>query len=201
MSIEVLRKQTENAAIALEKAAASLTTVLQGFSGDKLGLVKLIEEISTKQVELEAVTKEVDEKKRMAFANLEIAILENKLKTVESILKETGLTSINIDELNTLRVDFKKLKESFDEEVKKAKHEAISAAQKEAKQQIDIKELEFKAQQAENVAKIQRLEEQLKTAQAAAEDYKEQLTAERDARVQIAAHTNAPTINVGGNGR
>jgi vacuolar-type H+-ATPase subunit I/STV1 len=124
----------------------------------------------------------IAEKERTANLDLELRLRENEVNAVNKILSSRGRTSI----LNSEVEEYKALEKDFKTQVDKSVAAAVSNATRTHQQELNAKELTFKAEQAQNEAKINSLEETLQRMETQIESLENIITKEREARVQEA---------------
>lgn len=187
------------------QAAISLKKSLDEF---KVGLSSLealnskMEDLGLQIVAKEERIKELDvtfqEKLRAHNVEFDLKVKENSLKVVQETLTQHHLVTIPEQELKELEESLKESKDSLDKRVKDEVTAATGALHGTFSNKEKLLEANFKAQEAENVARINSLTAEVVNLKAQVEDWKGQLVAERTASVQRAQHGAIHSINVGG---
>lgn len=186
------------ASVSLKKSVTELKdslTVLEGLTtkSDELGL-----QIVAKEERIKELDVTFQEKLRAHNVEFDLKVKENSLKVVQETLTQHHLVTIPEQELKELEDTLKESKDSFDRRVKDEVSAATGALHGTYSNKEKLLEANFKAQEAENVARINSLTAEVVNLKAQVEDWKGQLVAERAASVQRAQHGAIHSINVGG---
>jgi hypothetical protein len=151
-------------------------------------------DIEVKQSELAAVEDDLAIKVRKSAAELALAILENKEKQLVTLMKDAQLATISVLDLKTLNEQVTTLQDTMAQGIKDAVDAALSIAESQselAKQQVAAV---HSVANATKEASITSSENQVAMLTAQIESLNETITAERKARVDIAAsESNRPT--------
>lgn len=150
--------------------------------------------IAGKTEALESLDTSFGEKKRQLQAELNVWETEARLATATTIANASGMIMVKNDEWQTQAEAVEKMDETIAAMQKKfsaEKQAAIGAA-------LKTKELEHAASNAEQAAQLKSLKTELETSRATITDLKDQITKEREARVEVEKSRSQPVVNVSG---
>lgn len=212
---EVKEEKTGSKKPSVKKGSASSEMVI-GAAANQIkksvdmlkGAVDAVNELGTKAENFQALiaqkedrVKELDvefsEKKRAAQVNLDLEIKADENKVVTEVLAKNNEVAINTVELSELKARA----ERSDAEVKADKDKAVAIATSAMKKDHDnamlLKDAEFKAKEAENLAQISNLKSQVEMYKAQCASWEKALEQERAAGVERSKAASIGTLNVG----
>ena len=180
----------------LTKAAQDLAKVVESITSSAAVQESVLQEIAVKETELKALDVLFAEEERRRDVEFNINLKANQLKTVTDVLQGQGKIAVDQPVFTQLQADFVKLKAEFDTAVKNevAKSNAIVKSQYDSA--IKQKELELQVSEADTKSKISSLQDRNALLTAQVEDYKLQITQEREARVKEAQARGNPVVTV-----
>lgn len=179
---------------ALSKISIELQKQMSALGGFSETVHILAEDIEFKQQELTTIEQEISDAQRKANAELKLRILEDEDTVVKSILVNRGLTTIDADELNSLRNELAAAQYDNEDAINSAVAAQASKGKRELEAALTSAQLGHEVATANDTATITMLRTQLADAREANTELKQMLNEEREARVSIAkAGTN---INV-----
>jgi len=186
-----------SAALKLGSAVKSLTDAFKAAEG----LEQLVEEGTLKVTNLESNIAELQNKLKQDKANasfeLELAYKTDEKAFADKYLVDNGLKAVAESEWNNLNSQLKNVQETFDKRVSEETHKAIGAITKDHKNEMTIKEMEYRNKEAENLAAINQLKDKVAFLEDQVESWKAALDAERQAGVERAKASAIGTLNVG----
>lgn len=164
------------AAAALESSMSIATTALP----------ELLVAIEEKQSELAQLTQTTDDAVRRSKVELELRVAENEDKVLADLLKKRGLALVTVAEVENMKLTIAKMEADMAGDIASA----IAAASEKmaADHSLEITKLnsEHSVATAEANAKIGALQDKVSHLEAGLENARNDLTAERNARVAIA---------------
>lgn len=177
----------------LNKLVVDTTKKITGAMGELESLVATHEELSYKievaREDLAGLQEDKATKEREAQAELKIRILENERQVLVELMRKAGLAQITSEDLRALQTELDTAKADNAETVNKAvnavKRELTSqnqAAISELKANQSVETAEYKAKIAQSESQISFLTQQVTALQ-------DTITAEREARVATAKHS------------
>lgn len=199
MSTNVQTTQTLLASQAnakLTKTIEDLRKVIDGLAGGATAQNELIEQIAQKETELNSLENQYKEESRRRQVEFDLDLKANELAKVTEVLAKQGRVSIPVAELQKLQDDYTKLSNNFKSELEaqvatvKQQVEASKAAA------LKQKDLELAAASAAEKAQISSLNDKVALLAKQVEDYKAQITSDREARVQEAQARGVAMVNV-----
>jgi NADH dehydrogenase/NADH:ubiquinone oxidoreductase subunit G len=183
-------------ALKLSKATEGLSKIVSELQSTNDSYEELVTNIELKQAELDGLDAQFEERVREMEADLKIKRKESENAMALDILKSTGRVAIDATELASLKNELESLKANFDKNVKAETEKAVAIVSSRHTSEIKAKELEFKASSATMEAQLQTAKENLSMLNKQVEDYKAQITADREARVEEAKARGGQSINV-----
>lgn len=187
---------TSQATTKLSKATTDLATIAKSLVDLSNNQVEVIAAIAEKEAELAELDVKLSETKRQKEVELTIALKENALAKVSEVLQAQGRVSVPADELVKLKTDYTNLVRDFDAKLNAETGKVNAMAEARTKAALTQKDLEVKALQAETQAKLNSQSDQLTALGRTVEDYKAQIAADRDARIQEAKARGNPVVSV-----
>lgn len=165
------------------------------------GLAEKLEDLGLQIVAKEEKIKELDvtflERLRAHNVEFDLKVKENSLKVVQETLTQHHLVTIPEQELKELEDTLKESKDSFDKRLKDEVSAATGAVHGSYSNKEKLLEANFKAQEAENVARINSLTAEVASLKIQVADWKGQLDAERTAATERTKHGAIHAINLG----
>lgn len=200
------RKTSPTVETVVGQAAASLRKSLDEVKSSVATLETLqskLEDLGLQVVSKEERIKELDvfyvEKMRAHNVEFELKVKESSLKVVEEALAQHHLVAVPKQELAGLQTDLKDLTQSFDDKLKERVSAATGAIANNLNHEKKLLEADFKAKEAENVARISSLESQNVSLTNQVVHWQRQLDEERKASIERAKAGSIGTLNVGSN--
>lgn len=196
----VLDKSIKAVAATVAASNKTFTEVQAGLETLLNKQVSLSQDIEYKGRELAEISVQTEQKLRDAKIELDFKVRENEDKVRGELLSKAGLVATTQAELNRLNSELSAAKDA----AQRTEFDAVSAAEQKLhseykallatqKAQNDVVLAEFKANAKSDTARIQSLNEQV-------EQLREDLAAERKARVDIAqaeANKQGVVVNTG----
>jgi len=162
-------------------------------------LTKLNNEYSVRkdaiQNEEKELRKSYEVKKRDFEIKLNQDLEESKLKTLEKLLKEFKLVSIEVDALAKLQNDLDTYKASFDANLKSEVSKSKAIIESKFNSKIEVAKLTHEREQAENSATIKQLRSQVEFLEQQLVKAENRLENVLNNQVEVARATKAVTIN------
>ena len=198
-SPDALNAQTikaQQANTKLSKTVDELSKLAAALTGGVTAQVELTNQIAQKQAELQQLETQFQEEQRRRTVEFDLALRESQLRKVTEVLTTQGKTAIDVAELNKLRSDYTALSSNFQAELDK--QTSVIRQQAEASKAAAIKtmELTLAATGAEIKAQINSLTSSNQLLQAQVNDYKQQITQDREARIKEAQARGNPVVTV-----
>lgn len=200
------KKTSPTVEAVLGQAAVSLKKSLDEMKSGVAILETLqgkLEDLGLQVVSKEERIKELDvfyaEKVRAHNVEFELKVKESSLKVVEEALAQHHLVAVPKQELEGLQTELKDLTQSFDDKVKEKVSAATGAIASNLSHEKKLLEADFKAKEAENVARISSLESQNVSLTNQVVHWQRQLDEERKASIERAKAGSIGTLNVGSN--
>jgi hypothetical protein len=163
-------------------------------TGDQLE--SIIEQLATKQEELDSLQAALDEKRRVATVNTNLEILQDKEKAMTDIAKSLGLMVIKQEEYDKLEKGFLLLQEELElcestaaKEAEKKAFAALKANEAALQARFDVDNADIKAENKTLKLQITALENQLTALQ-------NQLNTALENVVKVAQAAGSPSITV-----
>lgn len=183
----------------LAKQVQELQKIGDTFTGIVEGSEDLLNLIAEREKQLAALDTQFGEETRRRQVDLDISFRENEAKKVDEVLAVQGKVAVVRDDYNTILNAYSALKTDF---TKKLETEAnVIRAQEVAKAAAAIKEgqLQLQVSEAQNLATINTQKNQIELLNSQIADYKAQIAADRNARVDEAKArgVSAVTVNSG----
>lgn len=179
------------ASVALAKQSAELEVFTQVQS-------EVAFDIECKQSELAAVEQELNDNKRRAAAELNLAILEDEQGQLEKLMAKNGLATITMAELADLSDELETATYEVADRIRDAVSEALANANTAHETAIQRMDSEHSVANATKNASITALTSQNEQLSEQVSQLREQIAAERQARVSIAASDAAGRIHIPG---
>lgn len=196
---------TERATKAMQVAEAALVktseTVLKGL-GDSVALataelVKLQTQTEDKRAELDALAGDYAAKLDTENYNLRIAVRDNRDSTLNTLLREAGLTAVNPKDLQNLKDELAGAVADNKDVVAKEVGKAVGIERAKAERELAEVQAEHKVTVAEYIANAKSDKTTIELLRTQLEQGREDLQKEREARVTIEEHrSNAAGITV-----
>lgn len=183
-------------AVKLNKATAGLEKVIAELQTTNESYDELVQNIELKQAELDGLETQFTERVREMEADLKIKQKESEIALVTQVLNGRGEVAISAEELTALRNELQTLKENFDKNVKAESEKAIAIVTSRHQSELRAKDLEHKANTATMEAQLKTAKDNLSSLNTQVEDYKAQITADREARVEEARARGGQNITV-----
>lgn len=193
-------KQTEliigAGALKLESAIKSLSEVVkmvENFDQIISDKTLKVETLDNNIAELE--TKFKQEKATKEF-NLKLDFEASKDKYTNDYLASKGMVSIPNSEYGDLKSKAIRNEEDIKKEISSEVHKAVGSLTKEHNNTLQIKELEYKNREADNIAQLKQQGETITLLKSQITELIKQLDAERSAGIERSKSTAVGTINV-----
>lgn len=154
----------------------ALTATLENLSGD----------IQQKESQLADLTRQLDLNARNAKAELAVRVAEAETEVLHVLLAKNKLAKVTTDELQKLVDDLQTAKNTAAESIATAVKNAESALHAQYGSKLRSQEADFKVANAELVADLRAVKERNQFLTDELVKARQDLTAERDARIQIA---------------
>lgn len=187
--------------VKLNKATTALSKIVDELQSTSESYDDLVRNIELKQAELDKLDVEFKEKIREMEADLKLRQKESASSLVQEILSSEGKVSIDAKELATITKELDAMKADFDKNVKAETEKAVAIISNRHAGEIRAKELEFAADSATMKAELATAKDRLDAANKQVDDYKQQITADREARVQEAQARGGQNITVQSEGK
>lgn len=183
-------------AVKLGKATEGLAKIVAELQSTNDSYEELVQNIEMKQAELDSLENQFKERVREMEADLKIKQKESEKALVMQVLNSRGEVAISSDELKSLRDEASNLRDNFDKSVKSESEKAVAIVSNRHQSELKQKDLEHKASTATMEAQLQTAKDSLSALNRQVEDYKAQITADRDARVEEARARGGQSITV-----
>lgn len=189
-------------------ASNKIVTATKSLNDAVATALKLVEtmddnalKIADQEEKLANLNTEYNNKKTQQTIDLELAYKSDKKAFVDQYLVDNGLVYVEKAKYDFLEQSVTEWEEKFDEKVSAEVGKAKGMAQREAENAQKLAEATYQAKEAQNLAKIQNLEAQLKFANEQTQHWQNQLNEERKASVERAKASAVGSITVAGQGR
>lgn len=198
MAIAEANKLANQNTTKLVKAADDLTKVIESMKHTVTLHDDLTQTIAEREAALEGLETKFQEEARRRQVDLELDFKERAASKVNEILSSQGKIAVVQSEYNTMTQAFEALRNDFS--AKLAAEAAVIRGQETARTAAAIKtaQLELQVKEAANTAAITSLQERNTLLNEQVNDYKNQLSAERTARVEEARARGNPVVTVQG---
>jgi len=187
---------TNQATAKLTKTVSDINAILNSLATAANDHTQILSTIAAKEAELSELDIKLNETKRQKEVELEIDLKQNALAKINEVLQSQGQTSIPIEELSKLKNDYAALVKDFDTRLNAEIGKANAIANSKTAAALREKDLEQAAKAAQTEARLSSLQEQLAAATRQIEDYKQQIVADRDARIKEAQARGNPVVTV-----
>lgn len=187
---------TNQATTKLTKTVSDINAILNSLATAANDHTQILSTIAAKEAELSELDIKLNETKRQKEVELEIDLKQNALAKINEVLQSQGQTSIPIEELSKLKNDYAALVKDFDTRLNAEIGKANAIANSKTAAALREKDLEQAAKAAQTEARLSSLQEQLAAATRQIEDYKQQIVADRDARIKEAQARGNPVVTV-----
>ncbi len=157
--------------------------------------------IAQKEDRVKELDVEFAEKKRQKDVELQISVRADEDKMVTDILVKHNKVAVDATELTELKASVEKNEKEISDDKAKAIAMATSAMSKDHKNEIALKDSEFKATQAQSVARIESLTSEVTFLRGEVASWKGALDAERSASVERSKANAIGSLNVGTPGK
>lgn len=182
--------------VKLNKATDALAKIVAELQGTNDSYEEIVTNIELKQAEMERLDTEFSEKEREMQADLKLRAKESASTLVNEILQSENKVSIDASELSSLRNELETIKTNFDKNVKAESEKAIAIITARHSGELKAKDLEFAAASATMKAELSTANDKIASYTNQINDYKAQITADREARVQEAQARGGQQITV-----
>lgn len=181
---------------ALQKAALEATKVLTEVNKAVELAGQLTDEVAAKKAELDGLEVQYAEKERQLTLDVDLQVQEAKGKAIDKFLKDLNQVAVETDEYNALQNENTKLKGEFKTAV--ATETATIRASEAASytNKLALAAAEAKGTNAEQAAQLATAKEQVLFYAKQVQALTEQLTAERNARVEEAKARGVAAVTV-----
>ncbi len=196
---QVLNSQTlaaKQANAKLVKTVEDLAKQTQALAAGVNAQSDLIEQIAQREIQLSSLEVQFNETKRQREVAFDLDLKASELEKVNTVLAGQGKVSIDKAALTNLQNSFNKLTAEFNAEVDKQVAIARGQAKAGAEAQIRQNQLELAAVSAEIKAEVNSLKKENALLASQVADYKSQITADREARVQESVARGNPVVTV-----
>lgn len=200
---KVKAKGTPKTEAIIGAASNKLVTATKQLNDAVTTALKLVEtadeqalKIADNEEKLHNLQTEYSNKRTQQNIELELAYKADQRAFVNKYLGENGLTACETSEYFELQESIKEWQQKFDEKVSAEVGKAKGMAENAAKSAQLLAEAQYQAKEAQNLAKIQNLEAQLKFANEQTTHWQNQLNEERKASVDRAKAGAVGNINV-----
>lgn len=188
--------QVDKSTKAMTGAAATLQKVANEMVALADTSASLSFDIEAKSSELNAIQDNITSELRTAKAELNIKVLENEDAVLSKLMNNRGYAVISSAELDNIRRDLSNaLADNSD-----AIAEAVAKAEKSAAIANSASKAKLEAEHAVETATLKAdnasLESKIEFLTESNTSYKQQIEAERNARVEMAKNTSQPVVNV-----
>jgi len=187
--------------VKINKATDGLAKIVAELQSTNDSYEEIVTNIELKEAELERLGQEYSEKEREMQADLKLKAKESASDLVNSILKSENKVSIDSEELSSLRNELETMKSNFDKSVKSESEKAIAIITARHSGELRAKDLEFAASSATMKAELSTANDKIASYTTQINDYKAQITADREARVQEAQARGGQSITVQSDGK
>lgn len=172
------------------KAITTATAALSKVVAEVVGLTNIADTLSTdiqqKESQLADLDRQLDLNTRRATAELSVRVAEAENKVLSTLLNKNGLAYIKANDLTKLREEFEIEKDNNEARVEAAVKAAESNLHASYNSKLKAQEADFKVAFAESAAKITALTERNQFLVDELAKARQDLVAERDARIKIA---------------
>lgn len=201
-------KGTPKTEVIIGAASNKIVTATKSLNDAVATALKLVDtlddnalKIADQEEKLSNLNTEYSNKKTQQTIDLELAYKADKKRFVDEYLTENGLVYVERAKYDSLEQSVAEWEEKFAEKVNAEVGKAKGMAQREAESAQKLAEANYQAKEAQNLAKIQNLEAQLKFANEQTAHWQTQLNEERKASVERAKASAVGSITVAGQGR
>lgn len=204
------KKTTGNASteVVVGSAAQRLVKATEEFKAavaevDKLSdkAENLTLQVANKQSEIAELEVEFAEKKRQAEVELEVSLKANQERVVTSVLSDQGKVAVKREDYQAITSELASVKADFDKNVKAAEGRAEGIAKTRFENELKLKDAEFKAANAGNIAEITSLAKEVASLKEQSSKWEQALAEERKAGVQRAQASAIGNVNVTSGGK
>jgi len=183
-----------NATKSLNDAVATAVKLVETLDDNAL-------KIADQEEKLANLNNEYNNKKTQQTIDLELAYKADKKRFVDEYLTDNDLVYVEKAKYDSLEQSVAEWEQKFNEKVDAEVGKASGIAKREAENAQKLAEANYQAKEAQNLAKIQNLEAQLKFANEQTAHWQTQLNEERRASVERAKASAVGSITVAGQGR
>jgi hypothetical protein len=157
--------------------------------------------IADQEDKLQGLNTEFQNRRTQHKIDLDLAYKADQAGFAQKYLTENKLTAVPATEYDQLKNSVTEWEQKFEEKVEAEVGKARGIAQSKAESDRRVTEAEYKAKEAQNLATIDSLKQQLQFANEQVASWKGQLDAERNASIER-SKSNSAVVNVSGqNGR
>jgi len=189
---------TERSVLALTRSLTAFKEAADGVDALAAKAANLHHEIQEKEGQIKALNTEYAEKKRQFDVDLKLKMQDDQQKLVNELLAAQKKMGVLTEDWNNLQAKLKTLEADFTKDVQAAVGKEKGILEAQFKTEKALLDSQWIAKEAQNVAEIQSLKNQLATCQSHSDMLVKQLDAERAAGVDRVKGMAAPSFTVGG---
>ena len=183
-AVKTVTSVAQASTVALGKATSALQGIVAELASANDSYEQLVQNIELKQADLDRLDVTFTEKEREMKANLALKAKEHETNMVNDILNNQGKIGITKEEYANLTKELATIKAEYDKSVKAEVAKAVEVISSRHASELKQKDLQFVADTAEMKAEIKNANSKVQTLQTQVEDYKAQIVADRNARVE-----------------
>jgi len=187
--------------VKINKATDALAKIVAELQGTNDSYEEIVTNIELKEAELQRLGQEFSEKEREMEADLKLKAKESASNLVSEILRAESKVSIGSSELTALKTELETIKSNFDKNVKSESEKLVAIITARHSGELKAKDLEFAAASATMKAELSTATDKIASYTNQINDYKAQITADREARVQEAQARGGQSITVQSDGK
>lgn len=180
----------------IDRSTSSLETVFKSFADLKNGLDNLIDDVSSKQLELN----QLEEKYKILYRNkkieLDLSFREEEEKIIKNWAKNNKKEIVNADEYQKTLSDFSSLSESVEGMLAKKEEEVTTNLHNYFKSKMDLISSEHNANVAQITAELNSLKVVNESLTSQVDRLYKQLEAERAAGIERAKASSIGSVNL-----
>ena len=199
---KVRAKGTPKTEAIIGAASNKIVTATKALNDAVATAVKLTEtldenalKISEQEEKLTNLQTDYANKRTQHKIDLDLAYKADQQVFAEKYLTDKNLVAVSKEDYQDLQTELQVLKTEFDQKVRAEVGKAEGMANARAESANKLANAEYRAKEAENLAKINSLEQQLKFANEQAASWQKQLESERQASIERGKSQTA-TVNV-----
>lgn len=180
----------------IKKAVAELNAATESFRTLESKSEDLALQVANKEEQIANLEQQFNEKKRQLELDLDLKMKSNAENVVREELASKQKIAIKREEYQELVDTLNQLKNEFSSAIKSEVGKAEGIAKSRFESELKLKEAEFKAAEASNVAAITSLKEKVLFLEAQGAKWEQALSAERTAGIERAKASAIGAVNV-----